>query len=355
MGHRRLMAGDLAAGAYNCVVECARIGEGDHVFIVNERGAVDQAVTEAIGAVARELGAEVVSIWGDPIPKDRADDIPATVLGAYRDGDIVISHYPSLNREALHPHFPGEKRPRIPNRARTEDLLATGWARFPYRLQLAIAGTLDDLMAPGKPWHITSANGTDVRGEFGANDSTVAQAYFVDQDDGGRARRNFPGGVHSPKLSVGTEGVVVADYIDNVADGARATPLRIELKDNRCVAMDGGDAEGAMRAQLAETDGYLDSWHAGVNPKTVVPYGRAGNPKQWFSYAHCSPMIVHFHQGRSHAPVNVACFGHTITIDGRTIYQDGRLAILDDARVLEAIAAVGAAPSLLDNDPIPLW
>ena len=46
------------------------------------------------------------------------------------------------------------------------------------------------------------------------------------------------------------------------------------------------------------------------------------NPVAWYSYSHCSPMIVHFHLGRSHAPVDVACFYQTIEIDGRIVYDE---------------------------------
>ena len=251
-------------------------------------------MVEALTASARDRGADVHVVSGPVIPKERPDEIPPAVLDAYGRADVLFAHYPSLKREALHPHFPGESRVRVPNRARTVSLMSSEWAGFPYSVQRALATTLDTLSAPGKAWRVTSPNGTDVRGTFGSRESTVAQAYFV-EDEGGRARRNFPGGVHSPVVAVATEGVIVADHIAGF--GGMPHRLRLELKEGRVVSIEGGDPDGPMHEALGGTDGFIDSWHAGVNPKTIVPVARADNPVQWYSYSHCSPMIVHFPRG----------------------------------------------------------
>ena len=133
------MSTELEAGAANCVIDCAGAGPGTRLFVVSETGAVDEAVADAIAAAGREAGARVESLWVDPIPKATPDAIPDAALAAYGEGDIVVSHFPSLTREALHPHFPGETRVRVPNRARSAALLGSDWARFPYSVQRACA------------------------------------------------------------------------------------------------------------------------------------------------------------------------------------------------------------------------
>lgn len=65
-------------------------------------------------------------------------------------------------------------------------------------------------------------------------------------------------------------------------------------------------------------------------------------------------MIVHFHVGRSHAPVDVACFDQTIEIDGRTVYEEGRLTIWDEPEVDSAVNASGMADSMTVNTPMTL-
>ena len=345
------MTEDFEAGIRNCVATCASVEPGQTVYIVTEEKAADPPVVEALAASARDRGGDVHVVSGPVIPKDRSDDIPPAVLDAYDRADVLFAHYPSLKREALHPRFPGETRVRVPNRARTVSLMSSEWAGFPYSVQRALATTLDTLSAPGKSWRITSPSGTDVKGMFGARESTVAQAYFV-EDEGGRARRNFPGGVHSPVVAVATEGVIVADHIAGF--GSMPEAVRLELKDGRVVSLEGGDPEGSMHESLSGTDGFIDSWHAGVNPKTIVPLARADNPGAWYSYSHCSPMIVHFHVGRSHAPVDVACFHQTIEIDGRVVYDEGKLTIWDDPEVWSAANGSGMADSMMANTPMAL-
>ena len=345
------MAKDFESGIENCVATCARVERGQSVYIVTEEEAADTAVVEALTESARDRGADVHVVSGPVIPKDRSDDIPPAVLDAYDRADVLFAHYPSLKREALHPRFPGEARVRVPNRARTVSLMSSEWAGFPYSVQRALATTLDALSAPEKSWRITSPNGTDVKGTFGSRASTVAQAYFV-EDEGGRARRNFPGGVHSPVVAVATEGVIVADHIAGF--GSMPETMRLELVDGRVVSLEGGDPEGLMHESLKSTDGFIDSWHAGVNPKTLVPLARADNPGAWYGYSHCSPMIVHFHVGRSHAPVDVACFQQTIEIDGRVVYDEGKLTIWDNPEVDRAADVAGMADSMMVNTPMAL-
>jgi hypothetical protein len=234
------------------------------------------------------------------------------------------------------------------------NLLQSEWARFPYTLQLAIIKTIDDILTQGKEWHITSPNGTDVKGRVGTSTSSVAQAYFARGEDGSRASRNFPGGVHTPLMSADTRGVITVDHA-NVRGGFRpAEPVRIELEDGKVTGIQGGDDASTIIKELEKTDGYLDSWHAGTNPKTITPVKKGENPTSWWTYVHCSPMVLHFHLGRTHAPVNVATFNQTVSIDGRKIYDQGKLAILNELEIQKVARSFDTPVTLLDQSPIDL-
>jgi len=340
-------------GAKNCVVDCARVKQGARVFIVNQKGAVDEEVSHAIRETVENEDARTTVIWENAIAKG-GSEVPQSLLQAYKEGDVVISHFPSLKREILHPHVQGDTRSRVTNRATFAELLQSEWARFPYSLQLAIIGTLDAILANAREWRITSPKGTDVRGKIGGVESTVAQAYFARGDDDSRASRNFPGGVHTPLMSSETEGVIVVDHA-NVRGGFRpAEPLRIELKDSRVTAIRGGDDAGTIIKELEKTDGYLDSWHAGTNPKAILPVKKDEDPSAWWTFAHCSPTVLHFHLGRTHAPVNVATFNQTVYVDGRRIYDEGRLAILHETAIQTAAKNVATPGSLLEQNAIDL-
>jgi hypothetical protein len=47
----------------------------------------------------------------------------------------------------------------------------------------------------------------------------------------------------------------------------------------------------------------------------------AGTRLNGTAYSHCSPTIVHFHVGRSNAPIDIACFNHSMSIDDQQIYR----------------------------------
>jgi len=343
----------LREGAKNCAIDCARVRSGNDVYIVNETGAVETEVSEAIQEIVEEQGARPVVVWEGPISKG-SEDIPQRVLEAYTKGDVVISHFPTLKREALFAHVQGDTRSRATNRAMSVSLLRSDWARFPYALQLAIIKTIDDLLTHGEEWHITSPNGTDVKGKVGTATSTVAQAYFARGEDDSRASRNFPGGVHTPLMSAETEGVVVIDHA-NVKGGFRpSSPIRIELKDGKVKKIEGGTDAVVIVNELKKTDGYLDSWHAGTNPKTIVPIKKYDNPTSWWTYVHCSPEVLHFHLGRTHAPVNVAIFDQTLSIDGKKIYDCGKLAILNEAEIQRAAKTLDVPAASFSQNPIDL-
>jgi leucyl aminopeptidase (aminopeptidase T) len=340
---------ELFEGARNCVLDCARVGKGSTVAIVNETG-TDPKVVDAIVDVARDAGATVDVVWAEPHPKEKGARIAPEVFAAFRDAEILVNHYHSLSRAALQDEFPAEARVRVPNRATTTSLLGSSWARFPYGLQKAIADALEDRMAPGKRWRITSPAGTDLRGQFVEADSPLAQAYFQTDEDNNRARRNFPGGVHVPRISCGIQGILVAEYVDGAP--ADMPPLRLTIQDGKVVGAEGGDAEGRAKARVMESDGHIDSWHCGVNPKTVIPVERLANPRKWYSYAHCSPKMVHFHLGRTHATINVACLDQTLEIEHAPIYDRGVLTRIADRRVDQALEQYELDEDALRTVPI---
>src|SRR5690349_6833881 len=207
------MTAEVFEGARNCVLDCARIGKGSTVAIVNETG-TDESVVAAIADVARDAGATVNVVWAEPHPKEKGVKIAPDVFAAFRDAEILVNPYHSLSRAALQDEFPAEARVRVPNRATTATLLGSTWARFPYGLQKAIADSLEDRMGPGKRWRITSPAGTDLSGQFVESDSPLAQAYFQTDEDNNRARRNLPGGVHTPRISSSINGTLVTEYVD---------------------------------------------------------------------------------------------------------------------------------------------
>ena len=348
----------IEEGAWNCIAECARVKNGDSVLILNQSGSAEPEVSEALAQAARESGAQVHVFWGDPVPKS-SETLPKTLVGALLSSDVAVITYPSLRREALHPYIKDNEVTRSGNAARTGALMGSEWARFPFGVEQAIIDRLDEIMAHGRSWRMTTPGGTDIRGEFAGAGSVIAGAYFKKGDADTRFSRSFPGGVHTPFNSVKVEGVIMVEHLSGLAASGNAVaverPFRIEIKDNRIVSIQGEDPGTAiLRREIEERkDGVydlIDSWHAGTNPKTVVPYERKREPRLWWNYAHWSPLALHFHLGRTVNPITLCCFDETVWVDGRKIYQEGKLSILDD---VEAVAKKYSG-DLFENHSLPM-
>jgi len=352
------MSREIQEGATNCVVECAQAKKGQSILVLNEEGGVDNEVSEALASAAEKYGADVRVVWGETIPKT-SSRVPESVIEALLASDVAIVTYPSLRREILHPHLKQKQVMRSGNAARTAALMASEWARFPYSLEQMIINKLDEIMEGAKSWSVTTPKGTDIRGRFQGKESVVAGAYFERDDGNTRFSRSFPGGVHTPFNSVNMEGVVVAEHLSGLAASGNAVtveqPFRVEIKNNRTVAI-GGEDEGAriLKREIEErAEGayqWVDSWHAGTNPKTVVPWDQKREPRVWWNYAHWSPLALHFHLGRTVTPISLCCFQPTVQVDGRKIYENGRLAMLDE---IEGISRY--SEKLFDNNPLPMW
>ncbi len=129
----------------------------------------------------------------------------------------------------------------------------------------------------------------------------------------------------------------------------------MDVKDNQLVSVEEEEEGGEiLRQQIRERkEGcyhFIDSWHAGTNPKTVVPWDRNKEPRAWWNYAHWSPLALHFHLGRSVNPITLCCFNETVWVDDRKIYEDGKLAILDDVGGI----AKRYSEDLFANKPLPV-
>ena len=226
---------------------------------------------------------------GEPIPKS-SETLPKTLVGALLASDVAIIACLSLRREALHPYIKDKAVTRSGNAARTAELMCSEWARFSYALEQAIINKLDEIMDKARTWRITTPQGTDLRGEFAGKESVISGAYFERDDDNTRLSRSFPGGVHTPFNSTKISGVIVGEHLSGLAAPGNAVaieqPFRVEIKDNQIVSM-GGEDQGAriLKREIEErVEGayqWVDSWHAGTNPKTIVPWERKKEPRVW--------------------------------------------------------------------------
>jgi hypothetical protein len=74
-----------------------------------------------------------------------------------------------------------------------------------------------------------------------------------------------------------------------------------------------------------------------MNPKARVP--SPDNPA--LQGATSGPGLMHFHVGRTLDPISAGVLNHTVEVDGRKLYEGGKLLLLDDPKIREAAAHYG--------------
>jgi hypothetical protein len=72
----------------------------------------------------------------------------------------------------------------------------------------------------------------------------------------------------------------------------------------------------------------LDSWHGGMHPKAENRPGAVSET-----------VTMHFHVGRLVDPYSASISEQTVDVDGKKIYENGKLMILDDPKLRAAAEA----------------
>lgn len=328
-------------GVRNLVKECAEVQEGERVLILNEIGKVDPEIAELVADAVKAAGAEYYALWGETIERGRKD-IPRVLLGAFLAADKVIANY-SLNRAALDPHIRGKGIVQINNGCRTTQQMSTPHATFHWGMVKTIYSRLEEIFCEGERWRITSPAGTAISGRVGKG-SDVADAYFAAEAEASRFIRVFPGEVYTPVGSVDAEGTIVTEYINMRDTVPWGQPAVLTVRGNKIVKVEGGDEAKRFESEMdvnvsrfGENATVIDSWHGGMNPKARLPT----DENRALAGATSGAAMMHFHAGRILEPVSAGILYHTIEVDGRKLYEGGKLLILDDPKIQEAARHYG--------------
>lgn len=328
-------------GVQNLVTHCAEVQKDDSVLILNEYGKVDDEIAGLILEAVKATGAEFHVMWGESIERGRRD-VPKVVLGAFLSAGKVISNF-SINRAVLDEYTRGKGVIQINNGCRTAQMMSTPHATFHWSMVKAIYGRLEEIFAEGEQWRITTPAGTEVSGKIGKG-SDVADAYFAAEAEASRFIRVFPGEVYTPVGSIDAEGTIVAEYI-NIRDSQPwDQTARLTVKNSRVVKVEGGAEAERLETEIEENvkkygdnATIIDSWHGGMNPKARVPTPE----NRVLQGATSGPGLMHFHVGRTLEPVSAGILYHTVELDGRKIYEGGKLLALDDPKIHQAARRYG--------------
>ncbi len=328
-------------GVQNLVNHCSEVQAGEAVLVLNEAGKVEPEIADLVAEATKAAGAETYVLWGETPDRSRPD-IPKVLLSAFLSADKVIANF-SLNRAALDPHTRGRGIVQVNNGCRTPSLMSTAHATFHWGMVKAIYGRLEEIFAAGERWRITSPAGTDVSGQIGKT-SDVADAYFAAEAEASRFIRVFPGEVYTPVGCLDAEGTIVTEYINIRDTEPWAQPAVLTVKSSRVVRVEGGAEAERLEAEIdqgvkkhGDKATIIDSWHGGMNPRARVP--TADN--RTLAGATSGPGLMHFHVGRTLDPISAGVLNHTVEVDGRKLYEGGKLLILHDPKIREAAARYG--------------
>ena len=350
------MAQAVREGVENLIRNCVGVEKGESVLLLNEKGGVDAGLVALMEEAIAAGGGTAYSLWVEPLAGIK--ELPAIVGSAVAAADKLVLNA-SLNRVVLLEYLRANGRTglvRINNRARSTDAISTEHATFNWRLVIALAERIEQVMAAASAWTITTPHGTDMRGRV-ASGSEVADAFFAQDADAGRTERVFPGEVYAPVGSADANGVIAFDH-PGFADKERfANPMMLTVTDSvltdiawreegaRPGARD--DATGNTvwtREQLvalldANAERYgrdrayvVDSWHGGMHPKAVKRGGQQSNQD-----------TMHFHIGRVPAALSAYVSDQTIELDGVPFWASGRSALLDEPEIKAMAAEYGAS------------
>ncbi len=327
---------EVRVGVANLVNNCAEVSYGESVLLLNENGKVDAEVADLIADAVKAAGAECHVLWGEPLERGR-EDLPKVLVGAMLAADKVISNF-GLSRAMVDGYTRGRGLIQINNTCRTARSMTTPHATFHWGMVRAIYSRLEEIFAEAEGWRITSPAGTDVTGRIDSA-SDVADAYFAAEAAASRFIRVFPGEVYTPVGCLSADGRIVMEYV-NMRDSAPwQQPAILTVKDSQVVKIEGGDdARRVEREVEANVTAYgdngsvIDSWHGGMNPKARVPTAEDAS----LQGATSGPALMHFHLGRILEPISAGILRHTVEVDQRKIYENGKVLILDDPKVEEA-------------------
>lgn len=330
----------------NLLVDCGGVSKGTKVLFVNETGtiAIDRATVERIEGAARDLGAEVKSIWMGPVPGP--ESIPDNVIDAIAEAQVSIFNHSMGSMMRLRP-FPGNG-VGILNYATRPELLGSEWTLVPYGMWRKIARAVAGELKQGRTWRITCAEGTDLQG-------SVPEREWAPQSGlpSGFSLQTFPIGTHQPTSAETANGTLALRWLvssanHDVGDGIRLdAPIVATVENGRMVGFKGADADVKAAKSYFEEIGtrygkdpyVINSWHAGTNPQAFTPARDVENLNWWQLLIHNNPRSLHFHAIGEDVPgeLSLPVLDPVIEINGEVVWDRGRFHLLDRPSVREAM------------------
>lgn len=324
-------------GIANLVDNCADVAPRERVAIVCDETRVDPRVAKLIAEAVERAGGRPTTTWFD------ASDTGSTerAVAATRNTEKTI-----VSSMGLAPFLaPGVPQPALIVGSLFHSLadFATSHAAFHWKMADEIYRIVEDLFVTGANWRIATPTGTDLSGTV--CDRSARSSYLEDETPA--HTRYFHSRAFRPVAADSSDGTIVCQFTHGPRRTPCVPPPVLAFEDNQLKAITGPD--GARRWIDELQSGFdsvlerfggpgrvLDSWHGGANPKAELAPTLLGNG---------STRNMHFHigrtTGRSGDYISAEISDYSLAVNGRSVFDRGRLAILGDAPVQAAFDRFG--------------
>ena len=326
----------LKLGALNLIEGCIGDVVGRTILIVAEDprlGWYDSAAPASVATVLIEMGAQVETLIVGA-PENSPLNVVQTAIDA-ADDVIFFARIGDQGRFKSQYRFSSQSETSgaVMCYARNAAMLASGYGLLTHSAMVTLKDVIDEITLSARHIHITCPLGTDIQGSPGQS-LTKGDEVVVSR---------YPMGVPKPVLINGFSGVVKLSHFLTSSGSKVYEPAYLELPEIVTVHIDGphmtniagsADLVAAFRThyeQVAEQFGLdafnIDSWHAGIHPLMGYDMLAVSNPERWSQTVFSNPRVLHFHTCGIGPPGEICwmIIDPTITIDGVTLWENGRL------------------------------
>ncbi len=322
---------DLAQGARNLLVNCAEIGTGQRLLIIQESpdlGWYDAEAPMAVEAEARRMGL-TPAVLKVGAPENEPDARVAEAVAAH---DVIVFFSRMGDQDRFADPVPGKTI--VMCYARDADTLASAYGRTDHLALVELKEAVNDILLNAGTIEIRCPLGTAISGSIAETAKTARADVSV---------RRFPLGVPQPVEASRFSGrVAIAHFLtptgSKVYEPAYleiGQPVFAEVASGRIERFTGDRNEVERICEhysrisaLFDIDGdVVHSWHAGIHPGCAYAADAARDPDRWSNTVFGNPRFVHFHTCGDYAPGEICwmVLDPTIVVDGQNLWENGRL------------------------------
>ncbi|MDG1437401.1 MAG: hypothetical protein P8P98_00390 [Emcibacteraceae bacterium] len=318
-------------GAKNLLINCAGLQKGETLLIVSERadlGWYDGKTARFISEEAEKMG-----INPTLVVVDCPENVKCPKLLAHIENHNCTIFFSRIgDQDRFSSPKPGNRS--VMCYIRDMDMLSSAFGTANYQAICALKNAVDDVLINANNIEISCPLGTNFSG-------ALTKELKEKQKDVGVYR--FPLGVPTPiEAKTFSIRVVIDRYL--APTGSRVyepaflkvdAPIFAEIEMGRITDFTGPTNEVEKVKQhyahvATEFDidpNVVHSWHAGIHPGCDYRPPESDNPDRWSNTVFCAPNYIHFHTCGDYAPGEISCTlpGHTIKINGVTLWENGKL------------------------------